>query len=134
MEIFGSSRGLFCAIASIDVGASSDEKSPIRNESGFPITSFGVRVRIASLYIEIADLLGGGVLLENAGVDEFVDELLHAVEHGEEALGRHDDSLGRFRFRRVAVGSGLECDKVKTNHVAGKVNLADAVGIDFFLH
>ena len=74
------------------------------------------------------------VLRENASFDEFVDELLHAVEHGEERERRHDDSFGRFRLRSFAVASGLEGYEVKADHVASEVDLADAVGIDFFLH
>ena len=74
------------------------------------------------------------VLAEDAGVDELVDQLLHAVESGEEALGRHDDAEAGFRSRRLAVASGLKGDAVKTNHVAGKVDLPNAVDEVFSFH
>lgn len=75
-----------------------------------------------------------GVLLENAGFDELVNELLHAVEHGKEALGRHDNAFGRFRLRRGAIGGGLKSDKVEANHVAREVDLTNAISVDFFFH
>ena len=78
--------------------------------------------------------LGVFVLAKNAGGDEFVDELLHAVERREESLRRHDDAERRFRSRRLPVGARLKRDKVKPNHVAREMNLTNAVDVIFFFH
>ena len=74
------------------------------------------------------------VLLENAGFQKLVDQLLHAVERGEESLGRHNDAERGGGSRRLPVGARLERDEVKTNHIAGEMNLADAVDEIFFFH
>ena len=72
------------------------------------------------------------VLLENASFDHLVDELLHGVHGAEEALRRHDHADVRDRGRGFAFASGLKGDEVKTDHVAGEVDLTDAVCEDFF--
>ncbi|MBO5763358.1 MAG: hypothetical protein J6R85_05755, partial [Lentisphaeria bacterium] len=77
--------------------------------------------------------VGGFVLLEHAGFDELVDELLHGVEGSQEALGRHDDAFRDFGGGGGTVFAGLQGDKVETNHVTGEMDLTDTVSKDFFL-
>ena len=79
-------------------------------------------------------MLGVFVLAKDAGGDELVDQLLHAVESGEEALGGHNDSEGRFGSGSLSFGAGLKGDHVETNHVASEVNLTDSVNVKFFFH
>ena len=73
------------------------------------------------------------VLLQNAGIEQFVDELLHGVEGSQESLRRHDDpdiGLGNGCFPFFL---GLEGDEVVADHAAREVDLTDAVSENFFL-
>ena len=44
------------------------------------------------------------------------------------------DNVGMPAFEGGALGTRLERHEVETNHVAGKVNLANAVSVNLFFH
>ena len=73
------------------------------------------------------------VLLQDAGIEQFVDELLHGVERTEEALRGHDDADIAFGGRRGAVLAGLQGDIVKADHASREMDLTDSVSEDLFL-
>ena len=78
-------------------------------------------------------LLGILVLLQHAGLDELVDELLHGIEGREEALRRHDDAIFGFGGGSLTVFLRLKRDEVEADHAACEMDLADAVRENFFL-
>ena len=76
-------------------------------------------------------LFGVFVFLQDAGVEQFVDELLHGIEGGEEALRRHDDADAGAGNGSFSFFFRLECDEVVTDHAAREVNLTNAVCVNF---
>ena len=73
------------------------------------------------------------IFLEHLGFDQFVDELLHGVERGEEALRRHDDADVALRRRFLAIFIRLKRHEIEADHTAREMDLPDAVCEDFFL-
>ncbi len=72
------------------------------------------------------------VFLKNLGFYKFVNELLHGIEGGKEALGRHDDADVALTRGRLAFFFRLKSHEVETDHAACEVDLPDAVCEDFF--
>ena len=72
------------------------------------------------------------VFLQHACLDEFVDELLHGVEGGEEALRCHDEPCMGFGLGRLSFLCRLKCHEIEADHAARKVDLPDAVREEFF--
>ena len=94
----------------------------------FPASFMAVK---AATFEGSRKLLGRFVLLEHAGFDELVDQLLHRVERGEEALRRHDDAHIALGNGGLAVFFGLKGHEILTHHAAREVDLTDAVRENF---
>ena len=71
------------------------------------------------------------ILLQHPSLDKLVDELLHGVEGGEEALRRHDKAGMGFWNGRLAFFGRLKRHEVKADHSTRKMDLPDAVGENF---